>query len=88
MTLTKSDFEAFKELIKLTLQEEAETLLATKKEIKHLPTKEEFYSRMDKIMGELKAIREEHAMLSGRVYENHEPRIRKIEKKLNLQPAI
>jgi len=31
-------------------------------------------------MGELKAVREEHVMLSNRVYDNHEPRIEKLEK--------
>lgn len=32
--------------------------------ISHLPTKEEYYASQDKIMGELKAIREETAVLS------------------------
>ena len=37
-----------------------------KEEIKHLPTKDEFYDKMDEVMGGLKTIREEIALLSGR----------------------
>ncbi|KKR72104.1 MAG: hypothetical protein UU16_C0046G0018 [Candidatus Woesebacteria bacterium GW2011_GWA2_40_7] len=81
MTLTKSDFEAFKELIKVTLEEQTETFLATKEDIKHLPTKDEFYSKMDEIMGELKATREEVVMFSdlNRKVNDHDERIEKIE---------
>lgn len=35
-----------------------------KKYVGNLPTKEEFNSRMDEMMGELKTVREEQAMLS------------------------
>lgn len=35
-----------------------------KQYVGNLPTREEFNSRMDEMMGELKTVREEHAMLS------------------------
>jgi hypothetical protein len=86
MTLTNSDFKGIKEVVNEAI-EENETLVR-KDDIKHLPTKEEFYNKMDEVMGELKTVREEHTLLSGRVYDNHEPRIENIEKKLNLQLAV
>ena len=52
-----------------------------------LPTKDEFFTKMDEVMGELKAIREEHSMLSARVFDDLEPRVEKIEKKIGLQTA-
>ena len=77
MTLTVRDLNEIEELVKTTVKEE----------IRHLPTKDEFFGKMDEVMGELKAMREEHSILSRRVYEDHEPRIEKIEKKLGIQPA-
>jgi hypothetical protein len=78
MTLTMRDLDEIEKVV--GKQIEVRT--------KNLPTKEEFFSREDKIMGELKAIREEDAVLSSRVYDNHEPRIEKVEKKLGVQPTI
>ncbi len=55
---------------------------------KLLPTKEEFFSKMDEVMGELKAIREEHTLTSGTIsthtdqLEEHEERLKKVEKRL------
>ena len=48
--------------------------LASKLDIKHLPTKEEFYSKMDEVMGELKAIRTAQEILSPKTY-NFEERV-------------
>lgn len=53
--------------------------MATKTDISHLPTKEEFFSAVDKIMGELEAIREEHTVLAEHST-RHEDRIHKLEK--------
>lgn len=77
-----------KVLVKATIDED-ETL-ARKDDIKHLPTKEEFFDREDKIMGELKVVREEITMLSdlNRKVNDYEDRIGKVEKKLSIQPAI
>lgn len=51
----------------------------------NLPTKEEFYGNNDKVMGELKALREEHAVQSHTLSE-HEDRIEKLEAHVGLSP--
>ena len=90
MTLTNSDFKNIKDLVNQTIEEKTEDLLVTKEDIKHLPTKEEFFGMEDKIMGELKVVREEITTLSGlnRKVNDHEDRIEKVENKLGIQPAI
>ncbi|OGM21014.1 hypothetical protein A2863_01090 [Candidatus Woesebacteria bacterium RIFCSPHIGHO2_01_FULL_38_9b] len=57
---------------------------------RNLPTKDEFFGKMDEVMGELKLIREETSVLSGlhEKVNDHEERIEKIEKKLRIQPSI
>lgn len=56
-----------------------------KEEIKHLPSKDDFFGKMDEVMGELKTIREEVTLLGGRQsetsdqLEDHEERIGKLE---------
>lgn len=84
--LTKNDLSLIKNVMKVTIDEELDVKLDEK--LGFLPTKEEFYDQTDKLMKELKDMREEHTMLSSHVYDNHEPRIKKIEKKLQIQPAI
>lgn len=88
--LTKTDLSLIKNVMKVTIDEELDVKLDEKLDEKlgHLPSKEEFYNQTDKLMKELKNMREEHTMLSGRVYDNHEPRIKKVEKKLQIQPVI
>ena len=58
---TKNTFEIIKEAVKVAL---GEMDIATKEDLKYLPTKEDFYSRMDEVMGELKTVREEQSGLS------------------------
>ena len=36
------------------------------KKIKYLPTKDDFYTKITEVMGELKAIREEQAVITGK----------------------
>ena len=90
MTLTNEDFKNIKGLVKATIDED-ETLVR-KDDIKHLPTKDEFFDREDKLMGELKNIREEITMLSdiNRKVNDNEERIEKVEKKVNIfgNPSI
>ena len=56
----------------------------------NLPTKDEFYTKMDEVVGELKTIREEQAVLSGlnTKVNDHDERIFKLEKKLRVQVSI
>src|SRR5215208_6983876 len=74
-TLDNDDLKALKALIEVTIDEKE---LVTKSDISHLPTKDEFYEKMDEVMGELKTVREEQTLLSHRV-SDHEDRIEKIE---------
>ena len=77
--LDDSDLKAIKGLIEVTVDEVIEKReLVTKSDLSHLPTKDEFYEKMDEVMGELKAIREEQPLQSHRL-SNHEDRIQKIE---------
>jgi len=73
--LTQKDFDEIERLIKNTVREE----------IKHLPTKDEFYAKMDELMGEVQTMREEQTLIAGTLsehtdkLENHETRITKLE---------
>lgn len=90
MALTTNDLRLIKDIVKITIDEELDVKLEEKfnEKLGALPNKEEFYEQTDKIMKELKDIREEHTILTNKVYEDHETRMEKIENKLNLQPAI
>ena len=68
MALTQKDFNQIEEL----------TRGVVKEEIKNLPTKEEFFSKMDESMGELETIREEQTILSHQVAD-HENRLKSLE---------
>jgi hypothetical protein len=91
MTLSGKDLKAINALIGLTFDEKldaaTENTLATKQDVSYLPTKNDFYKMMDEIMGEIKGMGEDFAVISGKVYDDHEPRIMKIEKKLRIQPS-
>lgn len=90
MPLSNKDFKALENLIDQKIEDKAETTLATKEDIGHLPTKEEFYDQSDKLMKELSATREKITILSGLQSQvhDHEERIEKVEKKLNISPSI
>lgn len=68
MALTQRDLDAIEELINEKLDEK----------IKGLPTKNEFYSKMDEVIGELKSMREEFTLIVPRV-SGHEERIAALE---------
>ena len=88
MSLTQKDFNGIKNLIDVAINENDR--LVTRNDIKHLPTKDEFYEKMDEVVGELKAVREEQAVLSkiNNKVNNLEERTLKIEHKLKFTPAI
>lgn len=86
MALTSRDLKAIRDLVKITIDEELEEKLNEK--LKYFPSKEEFFEGLDKIIGELKTIREQHDIISHKVYEDHEPRITKVEKRLKIQPPL
>ena len=83
-TLDNDDFKALKDLMKVTIEEAIESKgLVTKEDVSHLPTKDEFYTKMDEVVGELKTIREEQALQSQHV-SDHDDRIEKIENHLGI----
>ena len=77
MALTKNDLSNLKKIIEFSIEEKVPQVI--KRELSHLPTKDDFYKTMDKIMGELKTIREEQILLSHRT-SDHEDRLEKLEK--------
>ncbi len=76
-TLDNDDLKAIQGLMEVTIDEAIEAKLVTKEDISHLPTKDEFYSKMDEVMGELKTIREEQALQSQHL-SDHDDTIEKI----------
>lgn len=83
-TLDNDDFKALKDLMQVTIEDAIETKgLVTKKDISHLPTKDEFYTKMDEVMGELKIIREEQTLQSQHL-SDHDDRLEKIEDHLSI----
>ncbi len=69
MTLTEKDIDEIKQIVDEKLDEK----------IKILPTKDEFFSKMDEVVGELKTIREEQTILTHKT-SGHEDRIVSLEK--------
>jgi hypothetical protein len=82
-TLDNEDLKAIKNLMEVTIDEAIEEKLVTKQDLSHLPTKDEFYTKMDEVMGELKAIREEQPLQSHKL-SDHDDRIEKIENHLGI----
>ncbi len=83
-TLDNEDLKAIKGLIEVTVEEVVDSKgLVTKADISHLPTKDEFYTKMDEVMGELKTIREEQTV-QGQHLSDHDDRIQKIEDHLGV----
>lgn len=80
--LTQKDLDQVEELFDERLEEKFNDKL------RGLPSKDEFYEKMDEVMGELKAIREEQTAGSGifsehsDILENHETRLKSLEKPL------
>lgn len=88
MSLTKSDLNQIKNLLdEQTIQIEAKILEVEEKfEAKLVEVKSDFYDKVDPILKEVTASREEREILSNKVYSDHEPRIEKVENKLSLTP--
>jgi hypothetical protein len=82
MSLTDQDLNNIKDLVKVSVDEAIEEKeLITKSMLGHLPTREDFLGWMDKIMGELKTIREEVTILGHQV-SRHSDDIEKLQQGL------
>jgi hypothetical protein len=82
MTLTKSDKDWVKNIFIEGMDSQEQ-----KFEAKIVEVKNDFYDKIDPILKEVVASQEERTIVSHRV-SDHEDRIEKVEKKLNIQPAI
>jgi len=74
MTLTQRDFDEIEKMMDEKFEEQ----------LRNIPTKDEFYIKMDEVMGELKGIREEVTVFTHQV-SGHEDRIATIEQKVGIQ---
>jgi len=73
MALTNGDLKNIKDLIGVTVDEVIEKKrVVTKDMLDNLPTKNEFYEYMDKVIGEIKTVRESQEILTEKVYKDHE----------------
>jgi hypothetical protein len=80
--LDDDDLKAIKNLMEVTIDDAIEKKeLVTKKDISHLPTKDEFYEQTGKILKRLNDLEEEKDVLSHQV-SNHEDRINNLESHL------
>lgn len=80
--LDNEDLKAIKDLIEVTVDEVLEKReVATKKDISHLPTKDEFYEQTGEIIKRLDNLEEEKEVLSYQV-SDHEDRITHLETQL------
>lgn len=71
--LTDDQFEALKEFISASIDDVIiEKKLVTKFDIKHLPTKDEFYEKMAEITGKLDQILKENSILNDRTSTNRD----------------
>ena len=70
MALTNKDLDKLGNLMKVVFKElVVEEELVTKKDISHLPTKEEFYKSQDELMVELQTIRENQEIGQNKIEE-------------------
>lgn len=73
--LTQQDIDEIDKLITEKLDEK----------VKLLPTKDDFFGKMDEVMGELKAIREEHVLQGNTVSDHSDQLERQTEEIKHLQ---
>ncbi len=92
MALTKQDMLQIKNLIDNSRDQTIEAILiylrenhptkadleAVKKQVNHLPNREEFYAKMDEISGEYKTFQESEPIIAHQL-SNHEERLASVE---------
>ena len=68
MSLTKQDLNNIQQLMEVVFDQKIEEKgLVTKKDLSHLPTKDDFYNKMDEVVDELKITREEQLAQQARL---------------------
>ena len=81
MSWTKTESQEIQK-IQIDLAEVRDQIDEVKEQIRGLPTKDEFYTKMDEVVGELQAMREENTIGSHQI-SDHEDRIENLE---NIHP--
>lgn len=80
-TLDKDDLLAIKNLVDASVQDRFDEIVSEK--IGLLPTRDEYYTKIDEVVGEIKKVREEQPLQAARLL-NHEDRLEKIESHLGI----
>ena len=87
-TLNQTDIQIISEVIDSRLEAKSEEILdrKLKEHVGNLPTKTEFYSRMDALTAEIKDYREEVIIVAGYKdqIDDHEDRLTHIETRLHV----
>ena len=81
MALSKEDLKAIQNLMRFVIEREIEPL---KKQISNLPTKDEYFNRMDSLLKEVKEYRMERVTLGSQM-DRLKQRVDKIEVKVGIQ---
>lgn len=88
--LTKNDLSQIKLLITVgssqifnEIEKIKEEIQGVKEQVNLLPTKEDYFSSIDELMGEVKKSREEQTTISGQL-SNHSDRLEKLEEKVDV----
>lgn len=84
VTLINKRFDQFEKHFDGKINESKEEL---RLEIKHLPTRNQYYAREDKTMGELKKIREE-LVTTNDLYEKTNKRVNRIDQHLGIDTSV
>ena len=79
--LSSIDIASLINAMKLVFPTRDEVLAMIKDGTKHLPTKDDFYTRMDKLSGEIQKVRDEQELHGGQ-HRTLNDRLEKIEKQL------
>lgn len=83
MPLTDTDIKNIRQLVKTEIEFAVEPLKEDIAELKAtLPTKDEFYTAMDELVGEIKTIRQEQPIMAHQIH-NHEKRLKHLEDRQN-----
>ncbi|MBI5619972.1 hypothetical protein HY950_03350 [Candidatus Gottesmanbacteria bacterium] len=90
--LTSIDIASLINAMKLVFPTREEVRQMVKDETKHLPSKDDFFTRMDKLSGEIQKVRDEQTLHQGQhdeintKLERHDKRILRTEHALKLPP--
>ena len=90
--LSSIDIASLINAMKLVFATRDEVRTMMKEETKHLPTKDEFFTRMDKLSGEYKKIDEAETLHAGKLsqhsdeLEKHDERIKALESRRGSKP--